>query len=98
MANKSGGGRKAPALTARVPTAVCKWCGNDMVTGGSCGTFMEWGVVRGKRVNVVRIAYPIINDKPCHDCGVAPGAIHHAGCDTEVCGFCGEQAIGCSHD
>jgi hypothetical protein len=31
----------------------------------------------------------------CHDCGARPGAIHHFGCDMEICPKCGEQAAFC---
>lgn len=31
----------------------------------------------------------------CHDCGVEEGAVHHPGCDMELCPFCGGQLISC---
>lgn len=31
----------------------------------------------------------------CHDCGAKPGEVHDPGCDTEVCPFCGGQAMCC---
>ena len=36
--------------------------------------------------------YPLTR---CHDCGVAEGGYHHAGCDDEECPVCGLQAISC---
>lgn len=34
----------------------------------------------------------------CHDCGAAPGQLHHARCDVERCPICGGQLITCGHD
>jgi len=34
-------------------------------------------------------------DKPCHDCGVAPGSAHKPGCGTARCLVCGGQRLSC---
>jgi hypothetical protein len=34
-------------------------------------------------------------DHRCHDCNVAPGGIHHFGCDVERCPRCDGQLICC---
>jgi hypothetical protein len=31
----------------------------------------------------------------CHDCNIKLGAIHHAGCDMEICPSCNNQLISC---
>lgn len=31
----------------------------------------------------------------CHDCNVAPGGVHHWGCDVEECPKCHGQLISC---
>jgi hypothetical protein len=31
----------------------------------------------------------------CADCNVAPGGLHHAGCQQEVCPSCGQRAAVC---
>ena len=33
--------------------------------------------------------------KPCGDCAVPVGGVHHVGCDVERCGRCGGQLITC---
>jgi hypothetical protein len=33
----------------------------------------------------------------CRNCNVAPGGLHHAGCDVERCPICGGQRISCAH-
>ena len=32
----------------------------------------------------------------CPDCNVAPGGIHHEGCDQEICPKCGGQLVSCT--
>jgi hypothetical protein len=32
----------------------------------------------------------------CHDCNVAPGGLHHPGCDVERCPRCGGQQVTCA--
>lgn len=40
---------------------------------------------------------PYVGDRRCPDCNVAPGGLHHPGCDTEECPTCHLQALGCEH-
>jgi hypothetical protein len=34
--------------------------------------------------------------RPCHDCNVVTGQLHHAGCDMEQCPKCGGQLLSCA--
>lgn len=82
--------------------AKCQ-CGREMEQGGACG----FTHVRNNAGPVVpRVVYgqerrfghiPEDHDakRTCHDCGVAVGMPHHAGCDWEECPECGMQALGC---
>ena len=61
----------------------CDFCGKDMSKAHECIGGIDESVIAGER--------------RCHDCGVAPGACHHPGCDVERCS-CGGQALSCGCD
>ena len=67
---------------------VCELCGLAMSVEASC--------LAGKG----RIPYgserpPAFPGDVCHDCNVARGSFHHAGCDAEDCPRCGGQLLDC---
>jgi hypothetical protein len=67
---------------------ICNFCENEMGMGSECVGGIDPSAIPAKFADHV---------KCCHDCGVAPGSLHHPGCDTERCG-CGRQAISCGCD
>jgi hypothetical protein len=57
-------------------------------------------VLTGKSYSVIRFGsepddWPGYGATACPDCAVAPGGIHHFGCDIEQCPRCREQFITC---
>ena len=40
-------------------------------------------------------AATLLSDRPCRDCGVAPGGYHHESCLVAVCRVCGDQWVMC---
>lgn len=48
-----------------------------------------------KRMPYQRLPHKKTAAARCHDCGVAPGGIHHLGCDCERCPNCRGQLISC---
>ncbi len=67
------------------PGAVCIDCNKNMLGEGRAGCTRK--LVDGKP----RI--PSAEPGNCHDCGVAPGTIHHLGCDSEICPTCGKHLL-----
>lgn len=67
--------------------ATCVFCGREMLLHMGCTWQPEAGTPRKP--------YPVGEKDPCHDCGCAPGTLHHPGCDMERCADCGGQAISC---
>jgi hypothetical protein len=67
--------------------AVCHWCRREMSSGMSC---TESALHRGSAV------WPLARTRRrCGDCGVAPGGLHHRGCDLQRCPRCKRQLITC---
>ena len=62
--------------------AECEVCEKEMKTADTCHEPVDADFIQGT--------------ERCHDCNVAPGGTHHPGCDSEYCGICRQQAIGCS--
>ena len=69
--------------------AQCSSCDQDMLSALSCGPDGD-----GVDPSVIAADPDVRN---CFDCGVAPGGVHHPGCDSERCTACGRQWISCGH-
>ena len=61
--------------------AICGTCDQEMTSSAGC-TDPEYIIGEG---TYERIPYGSDRDRPCHDCAVPPGALHHPGCDAERC-------------
>lgn len=70
--------------------AVCRDCDQEMTTAATC---------TAEILEIHGAPHPRKRWRPrwraadvtCHDCGVAPGGVHHRGCDEERCPACGWQ-------
>lgn len=80
--------------------AICKRCSQDMLTSNACTDFVyihedltviptKFGHEQWSKIDITEIR------NRCRDCNVEIGKFHHAGCDYERCGICGEQKIAC---
>jgi hypothetical protein len=76
--------------------SVCVACREEMQDATTCE--LRTLVIDGhslKRVAYGEEAEWVTADRPCDDCAVKPGGIHHYLCDMERCPNCGGQLIGC---
>jgi hypothetical protein len=77
--------------------AICSYCAVEMTTGGSCT--LDVLLVRGQRVEFARYGteqgMAAFRGRPCGDCGVAWGGLHHPGCDLQRCPLCHGQLLSC---
>jgi hypothetical protein len=67
--------------------AACSWCSNEMTTGASCTV---------AALHRLGVPYRLSKaSRHCGDCGVAPGGLHHLGCDLQRCPVCRGQLFSC---
>ena len=74
--------------------ATCHDCNQDMTAAPTCSVevlLIDGASHRRRRWRPPRRA----SDLACHDCGVAPGGLHHLGCEEERCPVCSWQLISC---
>lgn len=74
--------------------ATCDLCKQDMLKAKACKGDRMVRFPDGARLAV--IPHDPDADGPCGDCGVAPGGVHHSGCDMERCPRCQGQLISCA--
>lgn len=75
--------------------AVCKWCKKDMSSKKTmtCSGNDLVHFPQGKGPSLSSVPYD--GEGRCHDCNIAPGGMHHPGCDMERCPKCGGRLISC---
>ena len=61
----------------------CSWCEEEMTVDATTTCEVNEGAI------------PWDGEGRCHDCNVAPGGLHHIGCDMDKCQLCLGQAISC---
>ena len=80
--------------------AVCLYCNHEMTDPATTTCTQTVEFPDGTTMAAVPYAPDeIIRTLPdggrCHDCGIAPGGLHHPGCDMEQCPRCKGQLISC---
>ncbi|MDO8389001.1 MAG: hypothetical protein Q7V57_00805 [Actinomycetota bacterium] len=74
----------------------CHHCGRDMEIATSCT--LEALHQHGRHIPLARFGQEggwRSEATRCGDCGVAPGGLHHPGCDLQDCPACGGQLLSC---
>jgi hypothetical protein len=78
--------------------ALCEDCGREMRETDSCTVeevLLPDGLYARVRYGAETEDWGALNGRRCHDCNVAPGGLHHPGCDVDRCPRCGRQQITC---
>lgn len=89
------------ALDGPTRGAVCEDCNQHMLEADGCvpsGFIVDSHDHKGWEPRIPYNNEVLENEREthrCHDCGCKLGAIHHFGCDMEVCPTCGGQAAFC---
>ncbi len=78
--------------------AACGECGQEMLDDSAISCPSNRSVEYPDGITLPSRPYAPEDPEPgqrCHDCNVAVGGQHHAGCDMEMCPRCGGQLISC---
>ena len=76
--------------------ATCDLCNREMLTAASCSVDVLHADGRSFRLGPYGSEEDWPTDgRPCGDCGVAEGGLHHVGCDIQRCPRCAGQFISC---
>jgi len=71
----------------------CELCSKEM-TSKKTTSCVDGKIMIGG-IEYDPVPYEDDEGRRCHDCNIAPGGIHHPGCDWEKCPKCGMQLISC---
>lgn len=74
-------------MTDTKKIAVCTWCRAEMAPMAACLMNKVVEFPDGMKMSSIPNGSENLG-LMCHDCGVAPGANHHPGCDAERCPRC----------
>jgi len=84
------------ATSSTAISATCSACNCGQVVATTCA-IVDVSLANGRVLPRVRF-FPDDGaslDDHCAACDVAPGGLHHLGCDLELCPSCGRQASIC---
>lgn len=68
---------------------------DERIEAGRWGPLSTSELVKEREQFVTRWAEDDFDRRPCRDCGVAVGRVHHPGCAVEECPHCGDRYAAC---